>query len=97
MTVDFDKLKAGLAQLTGRDYVEAERMARRLGDTSYEIVTSKSFQAVLASKALGVEYKEIEALSLADFAMATMVVVAFLENTANPKGAQVVTEMKATQ
>lgn len=77
-TIDFDKLTKGLNALTGYDYEAAEKQARALGDTSAEIGLSKTFQAILAAKALGVKPDDLKALPIKDYAQAMAQVFGFL-------------------
>lgn len=76
--IDYDKLKSGLNNLTGRDFEEAERAARALGDTSPEITFSKRFQCILAAKALGMIPDDIQDLKIADYTAVTLTVFNFL-------------------
>lgn len=81
MKIDVEKLKRGLEQVNGVEYMAAEQEARRRGDVSVEITFSKRFQAILAAKALNVPYEEIANLKIGDFALATMTVFNFLASS----------------
>ncbi|MDD3534240.1 MAG: hypothetical protein PHR27_09485 [Candidatus Cloacimonetes bacterium] len=76
--IDISKLEEGLEQLTGFDFKAAEKTARSNGENIPEIALSKSFQALLAAKALGVGVLAIEDMPIADFAKATTKVFNFL-------------------
>mgnify|MGYP006916029988 CR=1 FL=1 len=78
MTIDFEKMKENLDTLNGYDFEEAEKAERRAGNLAVEIGTSKSFQARLAARALGVPYPEIQALNLKEYNKVTVVVFNFL-------------------
>lgn len=78
MKIDYEKLKNGLEQLNGNDYIEAEHEAKHKGDTSIEPTFSKTFQAVVAAKALGVEYEAITKLKFREFTTVTLAVFVFL-------------------
>ena len=78
MTIDFEKLKENLDTLNGYDFEEAEKAERRAGNLAMEIGTSRSFQARIASRALGVPYPEIQALSIREYNRVCLEVFNFL-------------------
>lgn len=81
MKIDIEKLKQGLEQLTGIEYMAAEKEARRRGDAIGEITFSKCFQTILAAKALGFSYHEISSLKAKEFAYVTLTVFNFLASS----------------
>ena len=83
MTVDFEKLDAGLAELRGLDFEQAEMLTRRKNAAAIEISTCKEFQARLAAAALKVPYEEIAELPLKDYTRVTLAVVNFLFGTSD--------------
>lgn len=84
--LDYKKLDAGLAELSGLDYEEAESKVRAVGDMTPDISFSKKFQARLAAKALGMKPEEFRALPIQEYAEATTTVSNFLlENLAMRK------------
>ena len=76
--VDISNLTEKLESLTGLDFEEVEREERKTGNTSVDVSLSKSFQARLAARALGVDPFEIKGLPLNKYTRVTMDVMTFL-------------------
>lgn len=77
MEIDYKKLEEGLKNLTGLDFEDLEKQARMMGDTSPEITLSKKLQALMAAKALGVKYEEIQELPMKQYITVTLTVFNF--------------------
>lgn len=76
--IDTAYLTEKLETLSGLDFEEVEREERKIGNTSVDVSLSKSFQARLAARALGVDPFEIKKLPLNKYARLTMDVMTFL-------------------
>lgn len=76
--IDTSNLTEKLETLSGLDFEECEREERRVGNTSVDVSLSKSFQARLAARALGVDPFELKGLPLNKYARVTMEVMTFL-------------------
>lgn len=76
--VDISNLTEKLNELTGLDFEECEKEERLAGTNSVDVSFSKSFQARLAAKALGVNVWDIKDLPLKKYAQVTMQVMTFL-------------------
>ena len=85
MKVDIEKLKQGLEQLTGKDYMEAARYADNTTPSAGAVmpVFNQDFQARIAAKALGVSYEEVMNLQIGEFAAALGTVFVFLASSAS--------------
>lgn len=78
MKVDISDLTKKLDDLTGLDFEECENEERLTGTRSVDVTFSKSFQARLAARALGVNPFEIKELPLKQYARVTTQVMSFL-------------------
>ena len=67
MKINTEKLEENLDKLSGYDMLVLEQEERLVGNKTLELSTSKSFQARLAAKALGVNVNDIKALPLRQF------------------------------
>lgn len=76
--IDTTNLREKLQNLTGRDFEEVEREERLVGNISPDMSLSKSFQARLAAKALGVNINELKDLPANKYARITLEVFNFL-------------------
>ena len=76
--IDTTNLTEKLATLRGLDFEQAEAEERGAGNAAIEMTFSKSFQARLAAKALGVNVNDIKALPLAKYYSITAEVSRFL-------------------
>lgn len=76
--LDFTDIEAKLSELKGQAFVDAERACRMQADTTPDITYSSNFRARLAARALGVPFKEIQALPIVEFADVTGRVLNFL-------------------
>lgn len=65
--IDYKKLEEGLDKLNGYDLENAEREERLAGNTTLELSTSKSFQARLAARALGMNVHDLKSLKLREY------------------------------
>ena len=65
--MDMEKLEAGLKKLRGYDLIELEKEERLTGNNALELSTSKSFQARLAARALGVNPHDLMELPANEF------------------------------
>ena len=93
MTIDFEKLKENLDTLNGYDFEEAEKAERRFGNLAMEIGTTRSFQARIASRALGIPYPEIQALNIREYNRVCMETFNFLyrpqdQNATSPQSTE---------
>jgi len=75
---DKEKLEKGLQGMTGADFATAEREARLEGDQSIDIMTSRTFYAAVAARALKKPLPDIMAVPMREFAMITGDVGSFL-------------------
>ncbi len=75
---DMDKMEAGLNELTGVDFEQAENAERMNGNMMPDISFSKSFQARLAAKALNVPIEKVKAAKINEFTTVTTQVSNFL-------------------
>lgn len=66
-----EKLVQELEKMTGKDFADAETQARMEGDRSLDLMISRTFYAVLASKAYKVPLPEIQALPMREYAAIT--------------------------
>ncbi|WP_276789937.1 phage tail assembly protein [Veillonella magna] len=69
--IDFDKVN-------GRVLLECEKLVKGLGDNSVILPLSMTFQAMVASKIIGVPYDDLLDLPSSDFLKVTNEVRAFL-------------------
>ena len=78
MAIDISNLTEKLGELTGLDFEEVEKEERRSGNVSVDVSFTKSFQARLAARALGVNPHDIKELPLNKYARVTTETMAFL-------------------
>ena len=78
MKIDIEELKTKLDNLKGVDFEAAEREERLAGNSSVDVTMSKSFQARLAARALGVNPHEIKELPLKQYSKVVLEVMSFL-------------------
>lgn len=78
MAVDISELTKKLDDLNGLDFEECEHDERTAGNTSVDVTFSKSFQARLAARALGVNPHDIKELPLKQYSRVTTQVMTFL-------------------
>ena len=76
--IDIKNVEQALQNVTGKDFLTAERQARQMGDQTASIVLSGQFQAVLLANALKVPVEDIEELPVAEFVQALSKVNVFL-------------------
>ena len=76
-----EKLKAGLAKLTGNDYERAERDERAAGNNATVLINTMSFATRLASYALDVPARELKALPIGEYLRMNAEVLSFLNGT----------------
>lgn len=76
--IDFEKLEANLDKMKGYDFLEVEHEERLTGNTTIELSTSKSFQARLAARALGMNVNDIKDLNIREFYQVCVRVFGFL-------------------
>ncbi len=79
--VDFNKLDEGLNNLRGLDFEQAESQERAAGNNFPEVTFSKSFQARLAARALGMNVHDLKALPLRDYSQVCQRTFNFLFST----------------
>ena len=78
MSIDIEKLNAGLQKLTGLDFEEVESAERAAGNNFPLISFSSSFQARLAAKALEINVHDLKEMPLRDYDAACRQVFNFL-------------------
>lgn len=71
-------IEKALQNITGRDFIKAERMARQQGDQTPVIALSTTFQIILAANVLNVPQDEIENLPVSEFVQVLAKVNGFL-------------------
>lgn len=76
--IDLKNVDNVLQNVTGKDFLNAERQARQMGDQTASIVLSGQFQAILLANALKVPVEDIEELPVAEFVQALSKVNIFL-------------------
>lgn len=76
--MDLNNIDKALQNVTGRDFLAAEREARQQGDTTPSIALSSQFQIILLARAMKVPVEDIEALPIKDFVQVLSKVNAFL-------------------
>ena len=76
--VDINELKNKLENLKGTDFELVESEERSAGNNSVDVTLSKSFQARLAARALGVTPHEIKNLPLKQYSKVVLTVMSFL-------------------
>lgn len=76
--MELEKIDELLEKSTGTDFIQAERQARLLGDSTPSIVFSVKFQAILLANLLGVPVEDVEELPMQKFVTAIGKVNAFL-------------------
>lgn len=76
--IDLKNVDNVLQNVTGKDFLNAERQARQMGDQTASIVLSGQFQTILLANALKVPVEDIEELPVAEFVQALSKVNNFL-------------------
>ncbi len=76
--IDTSKVETALQDITGRDVLKAERLARQQGDVTPSIMLSSNFQMILLANALHVPQEEIEELPANKFIQVMAMVSSFL-------------------
>ena len=76
--MDLNNIDKALQNVTGRDFLAAEREARQQGDQTLSIALSSQFQITLLARAIKVPFEDIEALPIKDFVQVLGKVNAFL-------------------
>lgn len=76
--MDLNNIDKALQNVTGRDFLAAEREARQQGDQTLSIVLSSQFQIILLARAIKAPVEDIEALPIKDFVQILGKVNAFL-------------------
>lgn len=76
--LDFSDLEAKLGELNAQAFMDAERACRMKADATPDITYSAGFRARLAARALGVDFKEVQALPIPEFTEITGRVLNFL-------------------
>ena len=82
--MEIDKLEKNLDELNGYDMLILEQEERLTGNKTLELSMSKSFQARLAAKALGINVNDIKALPLRQFNEICVRVFSFLNEPVAP-------------
>lgn len=83
---DPQKLQKRLEEMTGADFAQAEAEARQDGERTVDIMTSRTFFAALAARALDVPFPEVKNLPIKEYALLTGDVGSFLFGAAaDPK------------
>lgn len=77
-TIDLSRLEEKLLELTGVDFEAAETQERAAGNNFPDVSFTKSFQARLAARALGINVYDLKAASLRDYSRACQMVFNFL-------------------
>ena len=75
---DKELLQKRLFEMSGNDFAKAEKEARREGDLSIDIMTSRVFYAAIAARAFHKPLPDIMELPLKEFAAITGDVGSFL-------------------
>lgn len=78
MKIDVEELKSKLENLTGKDFIDAEKDARNSGDMMPLITFSTEFQIRLAARALKTNPRELETLPLNQYTKVASTVSNFL-------------------
>lgn len=76
--IDINALEKKLLELTGNDFEAAEAQERAAGNNYPDLTFTKSFQARLAARALGINVYDLKAASLRDYSQACQAVFNFL-------------------
>lgn len=77
-TIDITNLNQKLLELTGNDFEAAEAQERAAGNNFPDVTFTKSFQARLAARALGVNVYDLKAASIKNYTQACQTVFNFL-------------------
>lgn len=83
--LDFSDLEAKLGELKAQAFMDAERACRMKADATPDITYSSGFRARLAARALGVDFKEIQALPIPVFTEISGRVLNFLLSSSAEK------------
>lgn len=65
--MDLNNIDKALQNVTGRDFLAAEREARQQGDQTLSIALSSQFQIILLARAMKVPVEDLEALPAKEF------------------------------
>ena len=76
--MDINELRKKLDNLKGVDFEAVEKEERTAGNTSVDVTMSKSFQARLAARAMGMNPHEIKELPLKQYSKVVLEVMSFL-------------------
>lgn len=76
--MDINELRKKLDNLKGVDFEAVEKEERIAGNTSVDVTMSKSFQARLAARAMGMNPHEIKELPLRQYSKVVLEVMSFL-------------------
>lgn len=76
--MELNNIDKALQNVTGRDFLAAEREARQQGDQTLSIALSSQFQITLLARTMKVPVEDIEALPIKDFVQILGKVNAFL-------------------
>ena len=83
--LDFSDLEAKLGELKAQAFMDAERACRMKADATPDITYSSGFRARLAARAMGVDFKEIQALPIPVFTEISGRVLNFLLSSSAEK------------
>lgn len=61
------KQRKELEKLTGEDFIKAEEMARLEGEKGFDIATSRTFYACIASRAYKIPVEDIKAVPIREY------------------------------
>jgi hypothetical protein len=76
--IETDEIKMDFSKITGNMMVNAEKMARTLGEQSPAVMFSQTYQACIAAKVLNTAYSDVTCLPGRDFQKIIMAVNRFL-------------------
>ncbi len=76
--IETDEIKMDFGKITGNMMVNAEKMARTLGEQSPAVMFSQTYQACIAAKVLNTAYSDITCMPGKDFQNIIMSVNRFL-------------------
>ena len=84
--IDTSNLAEKLSALNGLTFEECEKEERMAGNTSVDVTFSKSFQARLAARALGVNVYDIKELPLKQYSKVVNETMTFLFSSSEESG-----------
>lgn len=76
--MDIQKIDEALRKATGYDFIQAEKTARALGDTTPSIIFSTTFQTVFLANLMKLAIDDIQELPIKQFTLAIGKVNSFL-------------------